>query len=65
MPAAAHTLLDACTATNRLLGSSDEAEQLFGLLLGLGAVAVMFALQIRVLRAFKRKAGEYCGMRLN
>ena len=65
VPVAIHTLLDAFTATNRLLDSTGDAEQMFGLILGLAALAAMFVLQIRVIRRFKRNAEAYCGMRVN
>ena len=38
---------------------------MFGLILGLAALAAMFVLQIRVIRRFKRNAEAYCGMRVN
>lgn len=65
VPVAIYTLLDAFTATNRLLDSTGDAEQMFGLILGLAALAAMFVLQIRVIRRFKRNAEAYCGMRVN
>lgn len=61
IPVIIHTIFDACTATNRMLDSSDDAQQMIGIVIALAAMAALFVLQIVIIRGFKRKTVEYCG----
>ena len=65
LPMTIHTLFDASNATNRLLNSDDDVEQLIGMLIALAATVILFAAQFIIIRRFKKNAEKYCGMILN
>lgn len=62
IPVIIHTLFDASNGTNRMLESSNDIEQIIGIVVSLAGTAVLFALQIIILRGFRKKSGEYCGL---
>ena len=62
IPVLMHTALDACSGANAFLASKDDAMTLIGIVSGIAAVIVMFAVQIVVLKRLKEDAGKYSGM---
>ena len=62
IPVLIHTLLDACTATNAFLASEEDAMELIGIVLGIGATTAMFVAQIVVLIKLKKNAEKYSNM---
>lgn len=65
VPIVVHTLYDSFTATNNLLSSSDETEQMIGIALAVIVSIAAFVLQIIVLLRFKKNTDKYCDMRLS
>lgn len=62
VPVIIHTLFDACTATNTMMNSNDDALQMIGVVIALIAMVVLFVLQIITFKGFKKKTAEYCGL---
>ena len=62
IPVIIHTVLDACSGTNAFLASEDDTMVLIGMVSGIAAIIVMFAVQIVVLKRLKENAEKYSGM---
>ena len=60
-----HTILDACSGTNAFLTSEDDTMVLIGMVSGIAAVIIMFAVQIIVLKRLKMNEEKYSGMVFN
>ena len=62
IPVLMHTALDACSGTNAFLESEDDMMVLIGMISGIAAVTIMFAVQIVVLKKLKENAVKYSEM---
>ena len=65
IPVLMHTILDACSGTNAFLTSEDDTMVLIGMVSGIAAVIIMFAVQIIVLKRLKMNEEKYSGMVFN
>ena len=61
-PLVIHTLYDASVVNNHFLASTDNEMLSIGIIIGVIALVVLFALQIFVLLRFRKTTKEYCGM---
>ncbi len=62
IPVLIHTALDACSGTNAFLSSKDDVMVLIGMVSGIAAIIIMFAVQIVVLKRLKNNVEKYSGM---
>ena len=65
IPVLMHTVLDACSGTNAFLASEDDLMVLIGMAMGIGAIIIMFVVQIVVLKRLKNNAEKYSMMVFN
>lgn len=65
IPVLMHTALDACSGTNAFLASEDDLMVLIGMIMGIGAIIIMFVVQVVVLKRLKNNAEKYSMMVFN
>ena len=62
VPVLIHTCYDACTANNVFVNSTDENQELIGLILGLSAAVLIIVFEVMVFVKAKKNAAAYCSM---
>ena len=62
VPVLIHTCYDACTSNNVFLNSTDENQELIGLILGLSAAVLIIVFEVMVFVKVKKNAAAYCAM---
>ena len=63
IPIVIHSLFDATNGTSLLLESSDEFQQMLGIILSVAGAIALFVLQIVIIVRFKKKMEEYCSLK--
>lgn len=62
VPVLIHTCYDACTSNNVYLNSTDENQEIFGLVLAILAAVLIIVFEVVVFVKAKKNAAKYCGM---
>ena len=62
VPVLIHTCYDACTSNNVFLNSTDENQELIGLILALSAAVLIIVFEVMVFVKAMKNAAAYCAM---